>query len=401
MAEAVEGRGLTSIAVEAIGLLDPRRLGTRWLRQCALSALPATATLIWLAYVLFAGELDRVGQHWESSITMIFGSFLAGSSPEGGGAVAFPIFTKVLEVPAEVARSFSLSIQAVGMTMASLIILLARRPIDPQVGIVCIPAGILGFLASLFLLGDEQAPFWPGDLSPAFIKVTFTIILAAMSFMMFVSLRSRERGTERVRHWNPRVVLGLGLAAFLGGGVTAWVGTGVNVMLFLFAVVMAGLHPRVGVPTSILTMATISIVGLLTLGIADGQLDLGLNAGRDVVSVGGQSVGPLEGSRYDLTGLWLAAVPIVVWGAPLGTWVVHILHENRLIVFVGLLALTEVISTAILLDDLHEDGALIAYFVLGMLVAIGGILLAKRYRRSILALPPDAPSLASRVGTGP
>lgn len=387
----MEGSGLTSIAVQTISRLDPRRLGEHWLRQCAVYALPTAATVAWLVYVLSAGELDRLSHHWESAFTMIFGSFLAGSSPEGGGAVAFPVFTKVLEVPAQVARTFSLSIQAVGMTMAALIILLARRPVDPHAVLICIPAGIVGFLASLFLLGDENAPFWPSDLSPAFIKITFTIILAAMSFMMFVTLRSDHHGSERVRHWNRRVVVGLSVAAFVGGGITAWVGTGVNVMLFLFVVVMAGLHPRVGVPTSILTMATISIVGFLTLGLVDGQLDLTLNAARDVVRVGSQDVGPLEGSRFDLTGLWLAAVPIVVWGAPLGTWVVHVLHEKRLIFFVGLLALTEVISTAVLLDELHEDAGLIAYFVVGILVAMGAVLLAKRYRRSILALPPETP----------
>ena len=115
-------RVLTSIAVQTISRLDPRRLGEHWLRQCAVYALPTAATVAWLVYVLSAGELDRLSHHWESAFTMIFGSFLAGSSPEGGGAVAFPVFTKVLEVPAQVARTFSLSIQAVGMTMAALII---------------------------------------------------------------------------------------------------------------------------------------------------------------------------------------------------------------------------------------------------------------------------------------
>jgi len=359
--------------------LNPRRI--------ALYALPATATLVWLIYVLAAGELDRISAHWESSITMVFGSFLGGSSPGGGGAVAFPIFTKVLDVPAPVARTFSLSIQAVGMTMASLIILLARRPIELRAIVVCAPVGGLGFIASLFLLGDEGAPFWPSDLSSGVVKVTFTIVLAAMSFMMFVMLRAPASEMAGVRRWNPRLVLGLALAAFVGGGITAWVGTGANVMLFLFMVVMVGLHPRVGVPTSVITMALISIIGLLTLGIADGQLDIDLNAAADVVAVGGTSVGPLDGSRYDLTGLWLAAVPVVVWGAPLGTWVVHILHERRLIGFVGLLALAEVVSTVVLLDALHEDAGLIASFVVGMAVAIGGILLARRHRGAILGLP--------------
>ena len=98
----------------------------------------------------------------------------------------------------------------------------------------------------------------------------------------------------------------------------------------------------------------------------------------------------MANNAANVKALWLAAIPVVVWGAPLGTWVVHILHERRLIIFVGLLALTEVISTAILLDTLHEDAGLIAYFIGGMLVAMTLILLAKRYRRTIMALPPDA-----------
>ena len=375
------------------GTMGQRRWG-RWPQQdprrIALYALPAGATLIWLIYVLAAGELARVGEHWESSVTMVFGSFLAGSSPEGGGAVAFPVFTKVLDVPAPVARSFALSIQAVGMTMASLIILIAGRRIDRRAILVCVPASTLGFFASLFLLGDEGAPFWPSDLSAGVVKVTFTIVLAAMSFMMFVMLRASDMGSERVSVWNLRVVAGLALAAFMGGGITAWVGTGANVMLFLFVVVMAGLHPRVGVPTSVVTMALISIVGLLTLGLGDGQLDIDRNAAGDVVAVGGAAVGPLDGGRFDLTGLWLAAVPVVVWGAPLGTWVVQILHERPLVMFVGVLALIEVISTAVLLDALHEDAWLIAYFVVGMALAMAGVLLARRHRRRILGLPPGA-----------
>ena len=239
MAERASGRRDHDHAGR-LSQLNPRRI--------ALYALPATATLVWLIYVLAAGELDRVSEYWESSLTMVFGSFLAGSSPVGGGAVAFPIFTKVLDVPAPVARSFSLLIQAVGMTMASLIILLAGRPIELRAILVCVPAGAFGFFASLFLLGDEGAPFWPSDLSAGVVKVTFTIVLAAMSFMMFVMLRAPASEMAGVRRWNPRLVLGLALAAFVGGGITAWVGTGANVMLFLFMVVMVGLHPRVGVP---------------------------------------------------------------------------------------------------------------------------------------------------------
>ncbi len=50
---------------------------------------------------------------------MVFGSFVAGSTAAGGGAVSFPVFTKLLHIPADEARTFGLLIQSVGMTMAS------------------------------------------------------------------------------------------------------------------------------------------------------------------------------------------------------------------------------------------------------------------------------------------
>ena len=79
------------------------------LRKMAVYGLPAAIMVIWAGYVSVSGQWDRVSGHWQATLTMIFGSFVAGSTPQGGGAVAFPVFTKVLEVPPPVARSFSLS----------------------------------------------------------------------------------------------------------------------------------------------------------------------------------------------------------------------------------------------------------------------------------------------------
>ena len=52
---------------------------------------------------------------YELAITMIFGAFIAGSTSEGGGAVAFPVMTLLLHIIPEVSRDFSLMIQSVGM----------------------------------------------------------------------------------------------------------------------------------------------------------------------------------------------------------------------------------------------------------------------------------------------
>lgn len=62
---------------------------------------------------------------------MLLGSFIAGATPQGGAAVAFPVFTKVFHLPAPDARTFGQMIQSVGMTMAAITILLRRVSICP------------------------------------------------------------------------------------------------------------------------------------------------------------------------------------------------------------------------------------------------------------------------------
>ncbi len=351
--------------------------------------VPATVTIVWAVFVIGGGELERVLSHWESSLTMTAGSFLAGASPEGGGAVAFPIFTKVLHVPPAVARTFSLCIQAVGMTSAAVAIVLAGRTIEVRALVISVIAGSAGFVAALLALSDFDALFWASRQPASYVKVPFTVVLAGMATVMFTSLRRGEFGAEHVPAWTRRMVFGLAIAAFFGGVLASLTGTGVNVLVFLFIVLVFGLHPRVGVPTSVIAMAGISLVGVVTLGVFDGQLAVETNAVGDVVRVGGEAVGPLPGQEYDLLGLWLAAVPIVVWGAPLGAYVVHRLREEWLVTFLALLALTEVVSTVVLLEDLRTDPPLIIYGLVGLIVVIAGVRWVSTHRDLLCGKLPE------------
>ena len=70
---------------------------------------------------------------WPISLTMVAGSFVAGATPGGGAAVSLPVFTKILKIPATDAAHFGLMIQAVGMMMASVMILVKRVPVLPKV----------------------------------------------------------------------------------------------------------------------------------------------------------------------------------------------------------------------------------------------------------------------------
>ena len=81
---------------------------------------------------------------------------------------------------------------------------------------------------------------------------------------------------------------------------------------------------------------------------------------------------------------------MVVWGAPLGTWLASVLHEDRLVAFVGVMAAVEVATTVIFLDQLHSDPALIAYAVGGLVCCFTGVRLLVRHRHRLLGLPLTA-----------
>lgn len=339
-------------------------------RTIAVAGLPLLITVAWAGYVTTAGQWPRVAANWESALTMIFGSFVAGSTPQGGGAVAFPVFTKVLQTPAAVARTFSMSIQAVGMVTASLAIILSRKQVEWRAVGAGGSAGVVGFLAGLFVLGDPGDVFWASRLPEAYVKVTFTVVLAALAYIVYLALDENDCGEPILHLWNDRMWTGTLVAGFVGGAATALLGSGVDVMVFLFIVIVAGLHPRVGVPTSVLAMAGVSMLGFFVLGVLDGQLATTVVDGS-VVAVGGTPIDALPAARSDIFGMWVAAVPIVVWGAPLGTHFVHRLGERRLIQFLAGMAGIEVVTTAIFLPGLWTNPFLLGYGALGMVCALG------------------------------
>lgn len=360
-------------------------------RRFSALGVSAAITLVWLSYVFASGQWDRVVDHWAAAVTMIFGSFVAGSTPQGGGAVAFPVFTKQLDIPAEVARTFSLSIQAVGMGAAALAIIINRRTVEWRAVGLGLPVAVAAFLAAIFLLGDADLPFRPPIIPGPYVRVSFTLIVGAMALMTFLGSRVRIRQVSaRLPVHNLRTSATLIVLASVGGLAAALTGSGADIFLYLYLAILLGVDPKVGVPTSVIVMAGVSIVGIAVLGIWDGQLSVMLSGGGDTVaSVGGMAVAdaatgttpmpvfgagpPLAAAKADLFGLWLAAAPMVAWGAPFGSWVAARIQTRQLVAFTAALAALEIITTAIFVTDLYSNPALAA-FAIGGGALIGGAL---------------------------
>ena len=147
--------------------------------------------------------------------------------------------------------------------------------------------------------------------------------------------------------------LGIGI----GAAYAVFQPRGHRAQVFLLRVGMA-------LPTVVIVMAAVSVVGFVVLGLLDGQLDIALDGDR-VTRVGGTQVNlPARGT--DLFGLWIAAVPVVVWGAPIGSWVAAHVRETHLVAFVALLAAVEVITTVVLVPELRDEPALVAYLLVGL-----------------------------------
>lgn len=328
--------------------LDARTERNRLERQgTALSVLVTSSVVItWIAVISLTGQWQRIGDNLAAGITMIFGSFVAGSTPQGGGAVAFPVFTKLLDVSAADARTFSLSIQALGMGTAAVAIALTRRPVDVSALRLTVPAAVSGYLAASWALLYFTPP-------SAYTKVFFTLVVVITGAATVLSRRGlivEQLSSASLDSANTKAAL-LAVAAS-GGAISALLGSGADVAVYLLLTVVLGVRPSVGVATSVVTMAAVSIVGL-ALSLATGAL----------------SPASLLADT-DLFGMWLAAIPVVVIGAPVGSWLASRVTSSVLTYFIAALSAIELLSTALFLEDLRTNPGVLLFAVVGLVAVV-------------------------------
>lgn len=290
--------------------------------------------LVWLLWLGLQGPLaawQTLTEGWAVALTMVFGSFVAGASSVGGGAVAFPVLTKLLEVEPNSAKLFSLAIQSVGMTSASYLIWRSKIPVHWRaIGLASL-GGVVGVTSSLLFL----APVLPTNDT----RVFFTALQAAFALVLVIKLRSNDyqtQGSAEDQNNAPEAtaeqpVFGRSDAALLvmagmcGGVASGIVGCGIDLVVFSVLVLRLGISEKIATPTSVIVMAINSLVGMA------------------VYRVG---AGPVP---EDVFRMWLSAVPVVVFGAPLGAFCCAQVHRSTIARVLVLLILIEVGSTLLLI----------------------------------------------------
>jgi uncharacterized protein len=319
---------------------------------------------VWSAWLVLGGSdaLEAVRRHAAVAATMVLGSLVGGGTSEGGGAVAFPMFTKVLGIPPTDARVFTFLIQSVGMVAASVVILVLRVLVERRVLALGIPAGVAGVVLSVTVLA-------PG-VAPGGIRLGFTVLLVSLGIALVIGHR---RGSVAAHAAIPRrgptedvVVVAAGLA---GGVLSGMVGVGENTVMFLVLVLLFRVSEKVATPTTVVLMTAVSVAAAFSHVVL---LD-------DVPPV--------------VWEYWLAAVPVVVVGAPLGAVLCRHLSASAIRGVLVALIGAELVST-VLLVPFGPLGAVVSLAAL-VLTTTACVLLA-RVRRYAPASREPLPAPTAR-----
>lgn len=277
------------------------------------------ALLVWTLWLIFGGQnaLHHLLIDWRIALTMVFGSMVGGGTSEGGGAVAFPVFTKLLHIAPYDARNFSLAIQSVGMGAASLSILLLRIPIERRALLYAGLPAIAGVTLGAFFV----APL----VGPVIVRTSFTVLVTTLGLALL--LLNREHGSGRNLRLasiggKERVILVA--AGFLGGIVSALIGTGENSVTFMVMVLLFRINEKIATPTTVILMTMTTVPGFLI------------------------HLFWLKDFSPAVMGYWIAAIPVVAVFAPLGALICVHMSRRAIVDLLLVLIALEFVSTLVL-----------------------------------------------------
>lgn len=245
---------------------------------------------LWALVMTLTGAWAALPSAWPAAATMTVGSFLAGATAEGGGAVAFPVFTLVLGIAPSTARDFALMCQSIGMGSAALTILLSRTPWSRDMVLFPLLGSMIGTPLGARVIGPM--------LTPPVTKLFFVSLWVAMGVALWHTSRVRGARASIFRaHGSVRwELLAVGVA---GGVVSGLVGTGLDLLTFAWVVLRYRLSETIATPSSVVLMAANSWMGSLFLA----------------------ATGP--GLAPQAWHLLSAAAPVVCLFAPLGAWFIR------------------------------------------------------------------------------
>jgi uncharacterized membrane protein YfcA len=287
----------------------------------------------WLTLVIVGDHLETVLTHWPMALAMAVGSYVAGSTPMGGGTVGFPVLVLLMDLPATLGRDFSFAVQSVGMTSASIYILCSRKPLEWPMLRSALPGALFGTPLGIVFL----APYT----TDLFIKLLFATMWCSFGILHLVRINeitSYEGMTPHDAAWDRKAGFIVGFFGSLA--VASVTGVGVDMMLYMVLVLLVHADLKIAIPTSEVLMAFTSLVGI----------------GMKMI------LGTVQPGTFEN---WLAAAPVVAIGAPMGALVVSRIGRRPTLLLVSLLCVVQFFWTLI-----HERANMSAWHLLAALLGV-------------------------------
>lgn len=259
----------------------------------------------WLAIVVSGNHWQTLRDHPGIAVAMAFGSYVAGSTPMGGGTVGFPILVLWFDLPATLGRDFSFAVQSIGMTSAGIFILCRRQHLEWVMLRWAMVGSLIGTPLGIVFI----APHIPGVL----IKVVFAVVWASFGVLHLYRIHQicANIGETPVAHAFDRTV-GFWVGLLAGATVAAVTGVGIDMALYSVMVLLMRSDLKSAIPSSVIIMAFTSLVGVATKTL----------------------VTEFQPGVFEN---WLAAAPIVALGAPLGAFIVNRIGRKPTLLVVAFL----------------------------------------------------------------
>jgi uncharacterized protein len=258
------------------------------------------AFAVWAVLFYQFSSIPFLIEHWYYPAVMVGGAFVAGVTPEGGGAVAFPILNVFLNIPRPDARDFSLMIQSVGMTSAAIYILTRADTVlaDFKPLLWWLPVAFLGFVIGMHTLQGLPVYIMQGF----FLSLIMTFVIAYY-FSTHRGVYDRVDFTGADYVWLVAILIGGGLCASLFG-------TGADIFLYVLLTTRFALKEKKAAYMSIILMGFLSLLGYGYRGLYEQAL------------------------TADQVSIWLCAAPVVLIMAPLGSYVLGRISVDFMLKFV-------------------------------------------------------------------
>src|SRR6218665_1658156 len=256
---------------------------------------------------------------------------------EGGGAVVFPAMTLAFNISPVTARDVSILLQACGMTAASFTIFFVKVQCEWRALGLSAAGGVLGLIIGLEFL-DQR--FTPVQKKMGFVSIWFSFA----SVLLFLIILRKGKTHNRIQRFDWMKATIVLIVGFIGGIFTALVGNGLDICTFSILTLLFRVSEKVATPTSVILMASNSIVAVIWRGIM------------------------MQGISTETWEFLAVCIPVVVIGAPLGSVLGSHFHRNVLAMLVIVLDTIALITAYVVIPQTLTTGLLSAGMILGGIV---------------------------------